>query len=886
MSQSGGPPQLAERLMERVLRSEVQFHGVVGDLREEWARRRERRSRLACDLWFWRQACLVYLRFRSELRRTADPRSRSGLSEAAHDVVYDLRVAARGLRKRPLFAAVAVVTTSLGIGTTAAIYAVVDGVLLKPLPYRESGGLVTVSVLREGSAGVQRDMSPPDVADLLDQSSSLEYLVGYQPISVALAGDAQPELLDAARLSEGLLTVFHLTPVLGRDLRADETGFGAPRFVVISHSLWKDRFGMSQDVVGQSIELGSSGTRYEIIGVAPEGFEFPGHTKMWLPHRFNSPESCGRACHTWWTVGRLAPNSTVASLANEARAIADNLSRAYPESNAGKGFVVQTLQDQLVGPIRARLWILLGAVSLVLLIACANVANLMLIRARGRTNEFAMRTALGASKWQLVRQLVTESAVVAVVGGAVALIIAGAGVEVFVQTSAGLVPRVSEITIDGSVLLFSFGLMVAVTLLTSASPAIHLTRTAPSENLGHAGRGSDSGFVGSRFRSLVIAVEVALSVILLSGAGLLARSFGALRSVDLGFETRDVLRITLSKGGGLEEVRTFYRSLEEKVTSLPGVESVGSIYGAPLGPGHTTAKLRIDGRPEPEPGTETLAGIRAISPHYLETAQITIVRGRTLTPSDDVDPLPVAVVNETFVRENFRDGDPLGKRVEVLTDQGYGSPIWTIVGVVQDIRSEALTQEPIAEIYVPHGHFGPGYMTLTVRTVPGAGSVLPAIRAEVHSLDPRLPLRQVETVSQAIAAETASERLLTILACFFAAVALTLAAVGLYGVLAYLVARRTREIGVRIALGARPAKVAGTVLSEGFRIVALGALAGLGASVMSGRVLAALLYDVTPQDPWVLALVLVALLLTGAAAMFIPAWRASRVDPVEALRSQ
>jgi predicted permease len=820
------------------------------------------------------------------LRRAGKGEPRTSLAKTANDIVYHLRLAVRSLRRRPLFAAVAIITISLGIGGTAAIYAVVDGVLLNPLPYRDPDALVTVSVRRDGSPSLQRDMSPPDVADLLAQSPSLEHLVGYQPLSVTLAGDGEPTLLDAARLSEGMLAVFGVAPALGRDLSADETGFGAPRFVVISHSLWRDRFGMSPDVIGRSIELGSAGTPYQIIGVAPEGFEFPGRTRMWLPHRFSSPESCGRACHTWWTIGRLAQNATLASFASEAHTIAANLSRLYPESNAGKGFVVRTLKEQIVGPVQAQLWILLVAVSVVLLIACANVANLILVRAYGRTGEFAMRAALGASRWQLTRQLMTESAVLAIVGGAVGVIIAVAGVDVLALASAGLIPRMSEITIDSSVLLFSLGLVVAVTLLISLSPVVHVTRVSLSENLGRVGRGSDSSIVGRRFRSVAIGLEVALSVVLVSGAGLLARSFDELHSVDLGFETSNLLRITLSKGGGLEEVRTFYRTLEERVASIPGVESVGSIYGAPLGPGHTRATLRIEGQPEPEPGTETLAGIRAVSPHYLETVQIPLVRGRSLGPSDDVDPLPVALVNETFVRENFPHEDPLGQRFQVLTDQGYGSPVWTIVGVVRDIRSEALTQEPIAETYVPHGHFGPGFMTLTVRTVPGAGAVLPAIRAEVRALDPRMPLRQVETLSQAIGTETASTRLLMLLAGLFAAVALTLAGVGLYGVLAYLVSRRAHEIGVRMALGARAAKVTGTVLGEGLRIVALGALVGLAASFMTNRVLTTLLYGVTPQDPWVLVLVLVTVLLIASAAMFVPAWRASRVDPVEVLRSQ
>jgi putative ABC transport system permease protein len=383
----------------------------------------------------------------------------------------------------------------------------------------------------------------------------------------------------------------------------------------------------------------------------------------------------------------------------------------------------------------------------------------------------------------------------------------------------------------------------------------------------------------------VIGFEVSLTVVLLSGAGLLARSFGQMYAVDLGFDTSDVLRITISKGGELEEVRSFYRTLEERIASLPGVESVGSIYGAPLGPGHTTAELRIEGRPAPEPGAETLAGIRAVSPRYLETARIPLVHGRLLATSDDSDPLPVAVVNETLVEENFPQEDPLGQQVRVLTDQGYGSPAWTIVGVVGDIHSESVTQESIAEIYVPHGHFGPGYMTVTVKSLPGSGPLLPAIRSEIRALDPRIPVRQVETVSEAIGRETAPTRFLMLFAVLFAVVAATLAGIGLYGVLAYLVSCQERDIGVRMALGARTSKVTWFVLSDGLRIVLLGSAVGIAASILSGRVLDALLFNVRPNDPLVLLAVLAVLLLIGLAAMLVPALRASKIDPVEALRS-
>ncbi len=486
-------------------------------------------------------------------------------------LLQDLRFAIRSLLRRPGFSFVAALTVALGVGATAAIFTVVNSVLLRPLPYHDSDGLVTVGVDRKGRP--MDDMSPPDVADLAALSPALATLVGYQGLTITLTGFGEPALVGVARLSDGLLETFHLSPALGRDIRAEEAVPNAARVAVISYGFWRDRFGMSPDALGETIEL--NGRPFEVVGVAPEGFDFPARTQVWFPHRIN-PESCGRRCHTWRTIGRLAPGATAASAQAEARAIAARLSDAYPESNFEKDFHLMSLQDHVVGDVRAALWILLGAVTAVLLIACANVANLLLIRASTRTGEIAVRAALGASRGRLTTQIIVESGVLAAVGGAGGFLLAALGVEVLRLTSAGTIPRVGEISIDGTVLLFALGLILAVTLLFGLSPAAYLARVPLSTNLVHASRGSEAAPMRRRSRSLLLGLEIALSVILLIGAGLLLRSFGQLYAVDLGFETREIVRFTLSRGGELDEVRTFYRTLEERIAAVPGVESVGS----------------------------------------------------------------------------------------------------------------------------------------------------------------------------------------------------------------------------------------------------------------------------------------------------------------------
>ncbi len=826
----------------------------------------------------WHRALLG--RFASRGLRIPELRRSRGFVD---DVRYALRVA----RRTPGLTTIAVVILGLGLGATTLAYSIADAVLLEPLAYADSDRLVTVFTVWDNHPDLAPDegdsMSPPDVVDVQEGSPSITSLVGYARASATLTDAGDAVAVDGARVSEGLLATFEVAPAIGRDIRRDESGVGAARVAVIGYALWRDRFAMSPDVVGRGIDIG--GGRYEIVGVAPEGFDFPSGAQLWVPYAFRSADSCGRACHTWWTVGRLADGAALSSARNELAAIGSSLASAYPESNAGKSFMITSLRDEMVRPVRARLWVLFGATTMVLLIACTNVANLLLVRSLRRTGEVAVRAALGAGRARLARQVVLESALIAVMGGALGSILALVGVDSLRVAAAGEIPRVGGIAVDGTVLLFELGLVAVTAVLIGLSPFIYLTRASLTESLAHAGRSGDTSRIGPAFRRFLTGAEVALSVVLLFGAGLLLRTFAQLNSVELGFRVENVVRFSLSKAGPLEDVSEFYRALEERISMLPGVESVGSIQGAPLGPWHTTSEVEIVGEPPRQPGEETYAGMRPVTPHYLETMGIPLVRGRTLTPADDAGSLPVAVVNETFVRQNFPDRDPLGHRVRVLTDHGYGSPEWTIVGVVADIRSESLSREPIAEIYATHGHFGPGWMTVAVR---GAelGSLIPAVRREVRSLDPRIPLRYVETVEDAVDREIAPTRLVMQVASLLAAVALTLAAVGLHGVLAYLVSRRTHEIGVRLALGARAGGIVSLVAWEVLRIMALGTLVGLALSLWVARALASLLYDVAPQDPWTIGLVLVVLIVVGLAASLIPVRTACGVDPVRALRAE
>jgi predicted permease len=796
----------------------------------------------------------------------------------------DLRHAVRALVKRPAFTVIAVVTLALGIGANTAVFSIVNAVLLRPLPYADPDGLVVVWAHGPENPTGRSVMSEPDVEDGA-ALPALATLVGYRGSESTLLGGPEPELIRIGQATEGLLATFGLQPLLGRDLTAVDDEVTSPLVTVVSHTFWQTRLGGRRDVLGTTVQL--SGNSYEIVGVAPAGFDFPERAQLWVTRRLER-DGCGRGCHTLYAVGRLSPGATLESAQTQLNTLAARLKAEFPESNTNKLFRAVRLADDGVADVRAGLWFVFGSVVLVLLIACANVANLLLVRGESRRSEVAVRAALGASRARLASQVVMESVVLAAAGATGGLLLALAGMQLIRRIPPETVPRIDTVTLDVNVLLFALGLAVAVAVLFGLQPALRQSRMSLASNL-VTRRRDEAGPGARRSRGLLLASEVALSVLLLTGAGLLLRSFDRLYRTDLGFEPDQVTRFTLALPyatyDSLPEVVTFYETLEARLTALPGVEAVGSGWAPPLTSWGMTGEVLVEGRPEPEPGTETGGAMHSVTPGYLNTYRIMLLRGRFIEPSDRTESVPVAVVSQQFVRENFRNEDPIGKRFRVTADFGWGAPTWTIVGVVSDIR-RGITEEPRADVYVPHTQFGPGSLTVALRTRPGATPSYTTLRDIVRSLDPSLPLRSFETVDDAVHRETAPTRFYLTTVGTFAGLAVILACVGLYGVVGYLVARRTSEIGIRMALGARRAQVVRMVLAQGVRPAAFGVALGVILALAFGRVAESLLFQVSPRDPLIIAGVSALMVFITLLAAFLPARRASRIDPVSALRAE
>ena len=815
--------------------------------------------------------------------RCSKPTRESTMAAWISHIAQELRFSARALRRRPGAGLLAIITLALGIGASSTIFSVVNGVLLRPLPYPEPEGIISVVSNWTGPESGLGSMSYPDLADLASAAPSIESLVGVNSTSMTLTGMGDPRVLTVTRLTEGLMRTFRIAPHLGRDLRADEFGPKGPTVVVIGYGFWQSQFGGDPEVLGQTLTL--SGRAYEVVGVAPPGFDVPSDRELWIPRRLDV-EDCGRGCHTMAAVGRLVPGATLERVRVEVARIAADLSAAYPDTNINKGFLVRSLRDLIVGEVRPGLVLMLGAVALVVLIACANVANLLLAQAANRSGEIAIRTAIGADRGHLLAQVLVESSLLAFLGGVLGLGLTALSLTLMPAVVTGI-PRIHGVTIDGNVMLFTLATVVTVTLLFGSAPAFAFLRASFKQGLARAGKGGES-VARERFRGLLLAGEVALSALLLIGAGLLLRSFSALYAVDLGFESRDLVRFnTLLPGTDYEDlasVRAFYRELEERARALPGVEAAASAWGPPLGRSRATGDVRIEGRPEPSPDQAREASVQPVGPDWFETMGIGLVAGRGLEPRDDAGPKPVVVVNETFVRQHFPDEDPIGHHVELSVDLGYGTAGGRIVGVARDVRGRRLDRNPDPQVYVPHGLYGPNGLTVTVRRRAGAPSPLPALREIVAQLDPNVPMYRIETVEQVVSEQVAPTRFYLVLLLAFAALAALLAAIGLYGVVAYSVSRRRREIGLRAALGASRPGLLRMVLARAMTPAILGLALGLIAAWFGSRVLAATLFGVEARDPWIFGATSALLMLVSLLATVVPAWRASRIEPASALR--
>ena len=865
---------------------------VLNDLEELYRHRLERDGVALASMWLRRQsrhypARLVKERVAHLFQSNRNPgeakSSKWTIGGSMFSALWrDTRIALRGFRRNPGFVIVATLTLALGIGANTAIFSVVNGVLLEPLPYPEPDKLVAMTMTDEERGDMRGPWSVPYLKDLEGESRSFESISGYQWLDYTLTGAGEPELVYAVGVTSGLLGTLGVRPLMGRDIRKEETDAGGPAVAVLSHAFWQERFGGDPAILGRSIQL--SDVPFEIVGVAPPGFEFPRHAHLWVPGQWDL-EAYPRSRYFLRTVGRLAPNVTLEVAQAEVSGVAARLSEENSQSNSTRGVALYSLTEYTVGDVRLELLIMFGAVGLVLLIACANVANLVLARGSSRVGEMAVRATLGASRGTIVRQLLIESILLSAVGATIGAFLAFWGVEGLRAVSPGTVPRLENVAVDVTVLGFAACLAVVVAVVFGLAPAFRSAAVSIADVV-RDGRDPESGLGRKRIlRSTLLALEMAVSLVLLVGAGLLLKSFAQIRTVDLGFDSHNVIQFTLSvPEPRYQEEQTigFFRSLEERLAALPGVDAVGMNSGSPLGRSHTSIGFDIVGRPPFVPEEMPFFMVSRITPAYLESMRIPLLAGRAFDANDRAEAPPVAIISHTAAEQYFPGNDPIGQ--QVTFDQGQSS--WTIVGVVGDVRTLDVTTDTEPEAYFPHAQWSVPTMTVTVKTAAGASGIVPLLRREVGALDPMLALYSIEPLDRLVESSSEEERFYLLLLSLFAGLAVVLAAVGLYGVVTYIVSRRTREIGIRIALGARWADVARLVLWQGMLPTAVGTALGLIAAFAGTRILSSLLYQVEPSDPTTFVLGTGLLCTVALLASFIPARAAARIPPTDAMRAE
>jgi putative ABC transport system permease protein len=815
-------------------------------------------------------------------------------------LLQDLRYGARMLLRRPSFTLIAVITLSLGIGANSAIFSVVNGVLLRELPYREPQRLVMVwsdRPLQAAQKGLTEwPFTAADFRDLRDQNQSFEQMTAFEPSQETNITGGEPESLFGVSATANLFALLGVEAGHGRVFLPEEGQPGNNRVVILSDGLWRRRFGSDPKVVGQTISLNND--PYTVVGVAPPGFQFP--PKAGLPSQFGFMREVDFYTPLALTPGELNDRGrgfliVIARLKSQtgfeqARAemvgIAERLARQYPDSNKNESVRLTPIHQQVVGKVQTALLALLGAVGFVLLIACANVANLLLARGAARQKEMVIRAALGAGRGRMIRQLLTESLLLAVLAGALALLLAVWGVDLLRTTLPDTFPRAAGISVDARV----FGFTLVVSLLTGIVfgliPALQGSRTDLNETLKEGGRSSGGGG-RNRLGDLLVVSEVALSLLLLAGAGLTLRSFIRLMSVDPGFDPQNALTVAISlpqsKYGGPQRA-AFFQQIIERLRALPGVRSAGAAF-PPLGLWENSDGFRIEGRPPAPPGEPQLFASRVVSGDYFKAMKIPLLKGRVFTESDGLNQPPVIIINEAMARQYWPNEDPIGKRL-ISSSDGWRD--WReIVGVVKDVRYAALDKEAKAQMYIPFNHdSGITYRTLVVRADGDPMSLVAAVRSQVQALDRDQPISHIRTLEELVANSVAQRRFIMLTLAILAGVALLLAAVGIYGVTSYSVEQRRHEIGVRMALGARTGDVLRLLLGQGMKLVAVGVAIGLAAAFALTRLISNLLFGVRATDPVTFAAI--AILLAGVAlvACYLPARRATKVDPMVALRCE
>jgi putative ABC transport system permease protein len=800
-------------------------------------------------------------------------------------LIQDLRFGIRTLVKNPGFTAVAVIALALGIGANTAIFSVVNAVLLRPLPFRDPDRLVALKTvnLKSGEKSFG-NASPAEFVDWRAQSKSFERMAIESGGSVTLTGGEQPELFTGARVSDDYFAMFGVSPMLGRTFLPEEFRSAGSPAIILSHRLWQRRFAGDPNMVGQTLAL--DGKPSTIIGVMPPEFKQPDYAEVWMPLDADSSEMQLRGARYFVAMARLKPGLTLAEAQAEMSAVAADLERQHPESNADLSVRVFSLHERVVGDFRPALLVLLGAVGFVLLIACADVASLLLSRASARQKEIAIRAALGASRLRIIRQLLTESILLATIGGAAGLMIGFWGVRAIVALipEAMRFPRLAEIGIDARVLAFT----VAVSLITGAVfgliPGLQASKPDLQESLKEGTRSATGGLWAQKTRSLLVVSEIALAMLLLVGAGLLIRSFVSLQKTQLGFNAENLLTIGINaspqKYPQAQKRAAYFKQFLERLETLPGVESVALSSSLPLS-FNLVFPFSVEGRAA-NPADAPQASYSSISPNYFRTLGIALRAGREFTEQDNKEAPSVAIINETMARRFFDGEDPIGRRIKI--DYLNRPTSFEIVGVVGDTKQSGPADQPGVGIYVSYFQYPWFSSLLVVRSATDAASLaLPAQKA-IWSLEKDRPLTHVKTMDELLSESIAQPRLYVYLLGAFAFVALALAIVGVYGVMSYSVGQRTREIGIRMALGAQASDVLRLVVGQGMILISIGVGAGLVTAFALTRAMSSLLYGIGPTDP--VTFFAVALILAGVAlgACLVPALRAARVDPGVALR--
>jgi putative ABC transport system permease protein len=828
-----------------------------------------------------------------EMRRSQAPFKESPVaggptnSNLVADLLHDLRYAARLQRKNPGFTIIAIIALALGIGANTAIFSVVNTVLLRPLPYKDPERLVMVWEDATKSGYPRDTPAAANFVDWRDQSQNFEGMAAIADESFNLTGSGDPERLEGRRVSANMFPLLGVDPQIGRVFTAAEDQPGAQRVVVLSYALWQRRFGGDPGIIGQSLTL--NGESHVVVGVMPARFQFPSSDdQAWVPIALTQQEAGNRNRHYLEVVGRLRPGVSLAQAQSEMSTIAARLQQQYPQSNAELGAVVQPLQEHLVGDIKPALLVLLGAVGLVLLIACANVANLLLARAAVRQKEIAVRVALGAKRSRLIRQFLTESVLLSTLGGVVGLAIAYGGLILLKAFIPENISQAREISIDLKVLAFTFLVSVATGLIFGLAPAIQAARFNQIDTLKEGGRDAATGGSGKRLRGLLVTAEVAISLVLLIGAGLLINSFLRLRNVDPGFRTDNLLTMKIvlpePKYEEMERRSAFYTELVNRVQSLAGVRSAAVTSNLPLYRQGNSISIGIEGQPAPPPGQERIIVTRIISPRYFDTMSIPVLQGRGLTEQDTETTPNVVVISETMARRYWPGEDAVGKRIAVGRIRKPADWI-QVVGVAKDVRQFELNAEPKPQMYLTYRQAGFfDSRDLVVKTDVDPASMAATVRKAVWEIDKDQPVSNIQTMDQILADSIARQRFSMLVLAIFAAVALVLAGVGIYGVMSYSVAQRTHEIGIRMALGAQTGAVLKLAVGYGMKLVIAGIAIGLVAAFALTRVMSTLLFGVTATDPTTFTLISLLLIAVAVVASYVPARRATRVNPIIALR--